>query len=82
MCRDNYFSDSPNIASYEDLVSYIQQKYHGEIPSYSLEEGTEFATLFWVDLEDKKKHFEYDSAFQICSMVENFVLENKLEEKR
>ena len=52
------------------FYTYLITDFQGEMPSYTLEEGKKFATLFWIDMNEREKYFIHDTAFQICDMIE------------
>lgn len=52
---------------------FIVMDWKGSIPEFTVEDNQKFADVEWIKLSDREKYFQYDSAFVVCEMIENYI---------
>lgn len=58
-------ADSIKIVFYTFLIT----EWKGDMPNFTVEDGEKFADLEWINLNDYKDYFIYDTAFEICENI-------------
>ncbi|MEG0672097.1 hypothetical protein [Clostridium sp.] len=56
---------------------YLITEWEGQIPEFTIENGEKFSRLQWINLNEKEQYLEFDSAFEICRRIENYIFDNK-----
>lgn len=55
---------------------FIVMAWNGSIPEFTVENNQKFSDVEWIKLSDREKYFQYDSAFVVCEMIENYTASN------
>lgn len=56
---------------------YLITEWEGSVPEFTIEEGEKFSKVEWIKLSEKNNYFEFESAFEICSRIEEFLYKNQ-----
>lgn len=52
---------------------YLIEKWDGNVPEYTVEEGEIHARLEWIDLNRAEEYFSFESAINICSKIKESI---------